>query len=277
MRCSGCLVVLASVASGLRVPTTSGQSSVARSFVSKAPAVESRRTVLGAVGCLSGLLVSRPAQALVVDEAAASTNPLCDACVSQVRSASGQEITIVGTAHISEDSAVLVRRVIRELQPDTVMIELDPSRAGRLMQRRSTQTADADASTVAAAPPPAGGGEASKPAFGMGQVVGRIFKGDLEEASTQAVGMGLASMYRQLDSMGFQRCALPSGAQRARSLALLLLLLRERERERKGVPLTHARAGRCGVCVIRRAQRRRVCRSGGGGRSYRRRRPPRRP
>ena len=167
-----------------------------------------RRVVLsGATGLLLPLAppLALPAWAFV------DSSPLCDPCVTTVRSKGGQEIVLVGTAHISEDSATLVRRVIREIRPDTVMIELDASRASRLMQRRQ-QTAVAVAAdaagTVAAASTPATAAPisaaAKRPAFGMGQVVGRLFKGDFEEASSQAVGVGLSQMYRQLDEMGFQ-------------------------------------------------------------------------
>ena len=39
---------------------------------------------------------------------------------------------MIGTAHISEESANLVRRTIRTIKPDVVMIELDPKRIGRV-------------------------------------------------------------------------------------------------------------------------------------------------
>ncbi len=40
-----------------------------------------------------------------------------------------RDVVMVGTAHISADSAELVRRTIRTVRPDTVMIELDSKRA----------------------------------------------------------------------------------------------------------------------------------------------------
>lgn len=44
----------------------------------------------------------------------------------------GRQIVMIGTAHISEESANLVRRTIQKLRPDIVMIELDSKRIGRI-------------------------------------------------------------------------------------------------------------------------------------------------
>ena len=176
------LLLLATCANGLRIPAFT------------------RRTALGVAAAGLNIPLTPPPAIAVT----APPPSLCDPLVSFVKSAAGQEIALVGTAHISEESVVLVRRIIQELKPDTVMIELDPSRAGKLMARAGGQVAvggDAPTSTPAAAAPAA----PQKPAtFGMGQVVGRLFKGDFEEAGAQAVGVGLSSMYKQLDSMGFQ-------------------------------------------------------------------------
>lgn len=43
-----------------------------------------------------------------------------------------KEIYLVGTAHISKDSIALAERIIRELQPDTVAVELCPPRINSL-------------------------------------------------------------------------------------------------------------------------------------------------
>ncbi len=40
----------------------------------------------------------------------------------------GKEITLVGTAHVSRESVELVERVITSEKPDTVCVELCPSR-----------------------------------------------------------------------------------------------------------------------------------------------------
>lgn len=45
---------------------------------------------------------------------------------------------MIGTAHISEESANLVRRTIKTVKPDVVMIELDPKRIGRVVGSNQT-------------------------------------------------------------------------------------------------------------------------------------------
>ena len=45
----------------------------------------------------------------------------------------GAEVFLVGTAHVSRASADEVRRVIRAVRPGTVVVELCPARAARLM------------------------------------------------------------------------------------------------------------------------------------------------
>mmetsp|Transcript_5524 Transcript_5524/g.13846 ORF Transcript_5524/g.13846 Transcript_5524/m.13846 type:complete len:379 (-) Transcript_5524:171-1307(-) len=44
----------------------------------------------------------------------------------------GQSVTLIGTAHLSEKSNRQVQRLIETLQPNAVMIEIDPSRLERL-------------------------------------------------------------------------------------------------------------------------------------------------
>lgn len=51
----------------------------------------------------------------------------------------GMEVVIIGTAHISEESANVVKRTIRKLEPEIVMIELDRKRLGRVIDRNSGQ------------------------------------------------------------------------------------------------------------------------------------------
>ena len=53
-----------------------------------------------------------------------------------------KEITLLGTAHVSIKSADLVERVIREVEPDTVCIELCQSRYQALTQKKKWQDTD---------------------------------------------------------------------------------------------------------------------------------------
>ena len=43
-----------------------------------------------------------------------------------------QQVTLIGTAHLSEKSNEQVKRMIGEIKPNVVMIELDPTRLGRI-------------------------------------------------------------------------------------------------------------------------------------------------
>lgn len=54
----------------------------------------------------------------------------------------GKEIYLVGTAHISERSRLLVRRAIQELKPDTVCVELDQRRFKAIAQKERWENLD---------------------------------------------------------------------------------------------------------------------------------------
>ena len=54
----------------------------------------------------------------------------------------GKEITLVGTAHISKESADLVTQVIEETKPDTVCVELCQSRYDSLTQKKKWENTD---------------------------------------------------------------------------------------------------------------------------------------
>jgi len=54
----------------------------------------------------------------------------------------GREFTVVGTAHVSRESADLVRETIERLRPDTVCVELDSQRYETLSQKRNWETLD---------------------------------------------------------------------------------------------------------------------------------------
>ena len=54
----------------------------------------------------------------------------------------GREFVIVGTAHISRESAELVREVIEKERPDCVCVELDAQRFQALSQKTSWDSLD---------------------------------------------------------------------------------------------------------------------------------------
>jgi hypothetical protein len=55
-----------------------------------------------------------------------------DTVTSLENSKTGQKITLIGTAHLSESSNVQVRSIVEKIKPDVVMVELDRSRLERI-------------------------------------------------------------------------------------------------------------------------------------------------
>ena len=85
---------------------------------------------LSTTGVVAFLLSARS-----IASASTETITKCSDSITILRSAiTGKEIFLIGTAHISEESAELVRNVIKKVKPDVVMIELDPKRLGKLPQ-----------------------------------------------------------------------------------------------------------------------------------------------
>jgi hypothetical protein len=64
--------------------------------------------------------------------------PECDDAITILRGPPPlcQQVVLIGTAHISEQSAALVRRTVQQLRPDVVMVELDLKRVGRVTSQQ---------------------------------------------------------------------------------------------------------------------------------------------
>lgn len=81
-------------------------------------------TILGSL-LGAALVKSNPANAATL------ILPECSDSISVLKDPTGyREIVLLGTAHISEESVEQVRRTIRKIEPNTVMIELDLKRLG---------------------------------------------------------------------------------------------------------------------------------------------------
>ena len=65
--------------------------------------------------------------------------PKCSDAITILKSPNSRDIILIGTAHISEDSAKLVRSVILESKPDVVMIELDKKRLGKIASGKTLE------------------------------------------------------------------------------------------------------------------------------------------
>ena len=83
------------------------------------------------VGAIFGLstLVSKPQTAL-----ASSISSLCDPSVSVLKNYSNNRlIYILGSAHISSNSAEVAGQLVREIKPEAVFVELDAKRVARAL------------------------------------------------------------------------------------------------------------------------------------------------
>jgi pheromone shutdown protein TraB len=88
-----------------------------------------------------------------------------------------------------------------------VMIELDAARAAKILGDRPSNLRlerPNPGGSPPAASPPLEPPRAAPSRFGLGQVAGRVLRGEMDEAGAEAIGAGLSSLYRQLDQMGFQ-------------------------------------------------------------------------
>lgn len=96
--------------------------------------------------------------------------------------ANGAELYLVGTSHISQQSADEVRDVIRKVNPDYVMVELDRKRYNSMMQPQSAR---------------------DNPFAFVQQMVKTLANGNIN-AVGKLMGMGLSGFYRLLATQGLQ-------------------------------------------------------------------------
>jgi len=62
--------------------------------------------------------------------------------VNKLTLKSGEELYLIGTAHVSAESVELVESVIEEINPDTICVELDEKRRETMMQKNKYQNLD---------------------------------------------------------------------------------------------------------------------------------------
>lgn len=178
-----------------------------------------RRSFGAALASGAGAFVAAPrvswgvamATAPVVERPAARRLPPdCDQAVTHlVDRATGRELYLVGTAHISNVSAVLVDATIRAVNPSLIAVELDASRTrglatptqplvaynGRIVQG---STAPGSLAAGSQQPPPntARKGPFGLPALRLGF--------SLDQLGPAVIGKAIQQMYRSMDQAGFQ-------------------------------------------------------------------------
>jgi pheromone shutdown protein TraB len=175
-------------------------------------------------------LLGKPQPAGAASSAPLATTALrskqeCDQAITHlVDTATNRELYLIGTAHISNASAILVRETIEKVSPDLVMVELDESRIrsstraggpggdmGLLLTRNGPLSPDPDTATgnpaAAAAPRSRSGGGGGGGGGPLAFVLGSAIK----------------QLYGSMDKMGFS-----SGEEFAVAI---------REARRRGVPV----------------------------------------
>lgn len=192
----------------------------------------SRRDLLKNFVAASILPTLRPesASAAAAVEAAAKSaivsQTLCDPAVSTW--AKGTRLVhLLGTAHISSSSAELAGRMVQEVKPDVVFVELDKKRVGRaglsniennaqngastsITERSGSSGASSSFFSTPNTEPPSADAKMSSP-FNM--------QSRIESAGAQQVGNAMKGMYGKLESEGFK-----AGDEFARSVREGLLL-----------------------------------------------------
>ena len=131
-----------------------------------------RRSAIGGLLAGSSLSLSAP-PAL---GASVPQGPLCSPDVAVLQTSGAKQIIVIGTAHVSDESVALVQQVIREVQPETVMVELDKPRAVTLLRKERARRKGG------------GGGEAA----------------GVTPSGASGAEQGIASFYQSLEEMGLQ-------------------------------------------------------------------------
>jgi hypothetical protein len=123
------------------------------------------------------------------------------------RQKDNKEIIMIGTAHISEESAKLVRRTIKTVKPDVVMIELDPKRVGKIAgENRTLEEAGFDIPAgsaplrvLADEKPKAKPGFVRKALESLSATVGVW----IQDAGGKLIGRVLSEFYKSVEKLGF--------------------------------------------------------------------------
>ena len=139
-----------------------------------------------------------------------SSNTLCDPAVSTwVKN--DRIIHILGTAHISSASAELAGKMVREIKPNVVFVELDAKRVSRAGIGSNTNAVESPSSSVTTGavetettnPPTSTSSVISTPSTDTPKRKMEI-SNPLVNVGSKYVGNAVKSMYAKLDSEGFK-------------------------------------------------------------------------
>ncbi|CAM9445496.1 unnamed protein product [Discosporangium mesarthrocarpum] len=172
----------------------------------EAPPLDRRELVRAAGGAMAAWAAAStlsPAVAAIATRDLARDAIFCDDAVSHLRSGR-REVWLVGTAHISNASALLVEQVIRSVEPDIVMVELDQSRVGGFLTEASaflSGSLRAHGGNVVQGP-------RKKTSF-FKMVMGSLFdpsvsfSDHVNSVAAAVIGKTISSMYDSMDKLGF--------------------------------------------------------------------------
>lgn len=167
---------------------------------------------VGSTVVLGGLLRSNSARA--TDSSDLFANVECsDSIILLEQPNTKRKVILIGTAHISDESVKLVRRVIGSTRPDTVMIELDTKRIGRATDDVNLEDLgfitptfdDASATAVGATAEIAGsrdGGRKSIVQSTLRKVVAPI-QNAVQGLAGALLGKALGQFYNSVEKLGF--------------------------------------------------------------------------
>lgn len=139
----------------------------------------------------------------------------CSDSISLFRSKAGKYIVLLGTAHISEDSVKTVRRIIKSVNPNVVMIELDMNRIQRIgsPQKMKELGFDVPSGNFSQLQLSALGGIENVPSENTSKVsffsdIIQNFSGMISSMVSQgsgaALGTGLSQFYKSVEKLGFK-------------------------------------------------------------------------
>ena len=177
------------------------------SFRDEFPRNPTQTAVLNARGALrnsalvagfSYILLRKPVQSLSADL------KLCSDSLTHLEGPDGKDVFLIGTAHISEESANFVRQVINKVSPDVVMIELDAKRIGRVGESKTLEETGFDI-------PPQTLSELSERAvqndqpyfFHLYRQFTSLVSGWVKGAAGLLLGQALSSFYKSIEKLGF--------------------------------------------------------------------------
>lgn len=167
---------------------------------------ERKSELLSKVGVVSRSIFGSLLLRQVANANDVASLPECSDSIIVLKSSSGRDVTLIGTAHISEESAKLVRRTVQTVEPDLVMIELDRKRVDKATD---PSTFAANGIELPADQQQAMQADASKPKERVSlfdqvrnAIVGPIVRG-AQQAAGAAVGQALSQFYKSVEKLGF--------------------------------------------------------------------------